>query len=101
MTKHGRGVAKEEVIDSYQNPDRSGPPQVPKEAPFRLGVATRKAATVEGEGKGKARMQALQEAFDGFKGIFDFVSGANDVILVKHLDGTVKCSVVRVSPKIY
>ena len=56
---------------------------------------------MEGEGKGKARMQALQEAFDGFKGIFDFVSGANDVILVKHLDGTVKCSVVRVSPKIY
>lgn len=43
----------------------------------------------------RMQMQAIQEAFDGLKGVFDFVSGANDVIVIRHMDGSVRCSVVR------
>ena len=39
-------------------------------------------------------MQAIHDAFEGVRGVFDFVSGANDVIVVIHQDGTVTSSVV-------
>uniref|UniRef100_A0A7S1HB04 LNS2/PITP domain-containing protein n=3 Tax=Hemiselmis andersenii TaxID=464988 RepID=A0A7S1HB04_HEMAN len=41
-------------------------------------------------------MQAIQEALDGIRNSFDFVSGANDVIVVHHRDGSVTCSAFSV-----
>ena len=36
--------------------------------------------------------ESLGGVLDGIKGVFDFVSGANDVIVVRHPNGEVYCS---------
>jgi len=41
-------------------------------------------------------MELLAEVFEGLRNTFDFVSGANDVIVVRHSDGGVTCSTFAV-----